>query len=158
MNRSKDLFGTGEVNQIEALSKLGYFESSPTEPVKDIYAFPSIGDSDLSVEERARVYLDVNCSNCHRPDTATQGNMDLRREVALSEMGICDAVPEQGDVGGEGARLLKPGTPDESVLWLRMSSTDLDIRMPAIGSGVVDDEAAELLFEWISALSSCGGP
>ena len=67
---------------------------------------------------------------------------------------MCDVAPEVGSLGLTDPALIKPGDPDDSVVVRRMESLD-SARMPALGSTVVDQDAVQLLRDWISALSDC---
>ena len=54
---------------------------------------------------KARSWLDVNCSMCHRPAGFAPGGLDLRRQPLLAAMNVIDVPPTQGDLGIAGARL-----------------------------------------------------
>jgi uncharacterized repeat protein (TIGR03806 family) len=110
------------------------------------------GDAPLA--ERARAYLHVNCSNCHRPDGNERTTFDLRIDTPLAQTGLCDAPPDHGDLGILDPRLLAPGDPERSVLARRLSATD-DTRMPNVGSSVVDLEGVALVEAWIRGLEDC---
>jgi hypothetical protein len=60
-------------------------------------------------------------------------------------------------VGVDGAQLLKPGKPMESVMWLRMHSQKIDekTRMPQIGTYVIDEAATQLVSDWIAGMTTC---
>jgi uncharacterized repeat protein (TIGR03806 family) len=109
---------------------------------------------EASLAERARAYLHVNCSNCHRPEGNDRTTFDLRVATPLSETGICDTAPDHGDLGITDARLLVPGDPGRSVLVRRMAATD-ETRMPGLGSTVVDAEGVTLVESWIRELIDC---
>ena len=71
--------------------------------------------------------------------------MELRFNVDLDDMTICDVVPVDA-LGISGARRLSPG-PDGhlvSVLWRRMQATDSN-RMPPTSSNVVDQAGADMI-------------
>ena len=78
---------------------------------------------------------------------------ELSRETDLAT-GLCDAVPSQDDLGVPDARLVAPGDPDRSILWLRVRSLAPE-RMPPISKNVVDEVGAELLRSWIASLERC---
>jgi len=113
---------------------------------------PLPGDT-ASLEDRARAYLHVNCAQCHHPDGAAgRARIDLRIETPLAETGLCDR-PRAGDVNRTDAWILAPGDPDRSVLLARVESLG-SVRMPPVGSLVVDTAGAELLRSWITARTS----
>lgn len=108
-------------------------------------------------EARARAYLHANCSHCHRPGSnTTQAHIDLRFDTPFAETGLCDAMPEHGTfwLNRPDWRLVAPGKPDDSLLYLRMVRRD-GFRMPPLASEVVDEAAAELIRAWITALDGC---
>ncbi len=108
-------------------------------------------DGGGSLEERARSYLHVNCSTCHRPGGGAPTSFDLRAGTPLADTGIVGAEPKYGDMGVAGARIVKPGDPKQSLLYIRMTSTGSS-RMPPLASSHVDPAAERVLAEWISSL------
>lgn len=113
---------------------------------------PAYG-SDAPVADRARAYLHVNCSNCHRPDGPGRGDLDLRFSTALADTGVCGA-PQGSDLGLDEARVVAAGSLENSVLLERMRRTDVH-RMPPLASEVVDDQGVSLVESWIEGLQSC---
>jgi len=111
-------------------------------------------DSSAALELRARSYLHANCANCHRPGGTTQANMDLRYDTPFADMGICDVMPQNGDLGITDARLLAPGEPARSLILERISRLD-SARMPPSSSNKVDPDGIALIADWITTVSSC---
>jgi len=107
--------------------------------------------------ERARAYLHTNCSQCHRPGGPTPTNLDLRAGTSLAGSNACDALPQNGDLGVVGARLVAPGAPARSVLLERVRRLDAG-RMPPLGRAVVDQAGVQLLTDWMTQLVSCQEP
>jgi hypothetical protein len=67
----------------------------------------------------------------------------------------CDLLPLKGSLGyGPQMRILAPGSPDTSMLIVRMRELASG-RMPPMASTVVDTQAVALLSDWISALAAC---
>ena len=106
------------------------------------------------IDRHARAYLHINCSPCHRPDGAATVNLDMRYATPLSESGLCNAEPLHGDLGVNGARHLIPGSPDKSLVILRVNHQGEE-RMPPMGSHLVDFGGVALLSLWVSQLQSC---
>ena len=98
-----------------------------------------------------RSYLDVNCANCHLPGGPGNASIDLRASTPLADSGLLNGEPGHGDLGVKGARLLKPGDPKRSLLWLRMTRLG-EHGMPHIGRNVVDERATRSLRAWIRSL------
>lgn len=137
------------VDQLDALVERGVLRSRPAGA-----PLPAI-DGDAPLDERARAYLHVNCSPCHRPDGPSgRARMDLRFGATLADAAICDAPPRAGDLDLPDARLVRPGDPASSVLSARMHSTG-STRMPALASAVIDDAGAALIDAWITSLAAC---
>lgn len=137
-----------KANQVDELVRLGMLEAPATRG--DV--LPALVGPE-SVEERARAYLDVNCSFCHFDGGTGGGSMDLRRAVPLAETGLCDR-PSEGDLGIRNARIVAPGEPERSVLSSRVRRRDAS-GMPPLASTVVDEAGADVLDEWITSLDSC---
>lgn len=135
-------------NQLDTLAHLGLLDG---EPPRGAYPDPYGGGS---VEERARSWLNTNCAQCHRPGGTGGGTADYRFGTPLSEMGICDAEPQHGDLGIDGARVVVPGDPEKSLLYRRVVTTTA-YRMPPLGPLTADAAGAELLATWIRDLPGC---
>jgi hypothetical protein len=80
--------------------------------------------------------------------------LDLRYETPLANTKTCNVTPEKGDLEVPNAKLITPGKPELSTLWLRMKSLG-DDRMPNFGSFVVDVESTQLIQAWITQMSGC---
>jgi uncharacterized repeat protein (TIGR03806 family) len=151
LERAMTYPSTGRVsNQLDTLEHIGVF-SDPLPATRE--GWPDVGDASATVEDRARTYLHVNCSQCHRPGGPGRTEMDLRRSTALADTGLCDA-PEHGDLGVPGALRVRPGAPESSLLSIRMGRRDA-YQMPPIGSLQVDTEGLALIDEWITDMGTC---
>lgn len=151
LNLTMEYPGSGRTaDQLATLTGLGLLSGEHDEPP---LVSPLDGDQQLS--ERARAYLHANCAHCHRPGGLGQGQIDLRASTPFRLTKTCDENPLQGDPIAEGGKLLAPGDPEASGLYVRMTSTDPTWRMPPVGSQVVDLRGSELIAEWIESLDSC---
>ena len=106
------------------------------------------------VEERARAYLEVNCAHCHNPTGAAKDS-GLFLSTDISEpvdFGICRRPVAAGAAAGGNLYDIVPGAPDASIVLFRMDSADPEVRMPELGRALIDDEAVELIREWIAAM------
>jgi uncharacterized repeat protein (TIGR03806 family) len=156
LNHSFTYPSTGRVaNQLATLEKVGLFASAlPAE----LPSLASLGDTAASVEARARAYLHVNCSNCHRPDGPTFTPLDVRWSTPPRGMGICDQFPtidSLQDFIATDPRLLAPGDPTRSVLYWRMQTEEANVRMPPLGRSLRHPEAVSLIADWIRATTTC---
>ena len=150
MNRDFS-YPTGASNQLDAWERMGLFAEPLPRPLPP--PLPAATDKSASVEARARAYMHVNCSNCHRPQGSFEG-IDLRASTAVARMGLCNAAPEKGDLGVPGARRLVPGDPGLSLTAIRMHRLG-EGRMPQIGTSVVDAAGVAVIDQWISELRTC---
>ena len=87
--------------------------------------------------DRVAPLLAAKCGGCHGPDGVESGFRIDDRAKALAG----------GDSGSAG---IVPGKPDESELFVRISTTDKESRMPAEGDPLSADEQA-LVRQWIAA-------
>jgi uncharacterized repeat protein (TIGR03806 family) len=113
--------------------------------------FCSPYDESAELETRARVWLDVNCAMCHRPEGPGNATIDLRYSSPLAETKTIDVNPAQGDLGIVDARLIAPGHPERSLMLHRIKSLS-EGRMPILGSNLVDVKAVKLLNKWIRTM------
>jgi hypothetical protein len=122
------------------------------------YPTPTVTTSG-TVDERARSYLQANCSICHRPGGALS-DIDLRfpstaQGATFQATGLCGQV-EKGTGVTPPVRLV-PGDPSSSALSFRMHDTGPS-RMPKIGSLVVDPDGTKLVDDWIKAIPRAACP
>jgi hypothetical protein len=109
------------------------------------------------VEGRARGYLEAKCAHCHRLGTPVASDIDLRYGISFPEMNVCNVEPVR-DEWRDGAAVLVPSAPELSLISIRPHSTDPDIRMPQIGSRVVDEAGVAAIDAWVQGISSCPAP
>ena len=140
-------------NQISTFAALGLFARPPGDPER-LPALPRLDDAEAPVAERARAYLHVNCSHCHRPEGTGRGTADLRFTTADQSLGICNMQPLTVDPQRPHARLLIPGKPEDSMILRRMEAESLE-RMPPVGSKSADPAGLELITDWIDSLTGC---
>jgi hypothetical protein len=115
-------------------------------------------DPMASKEQLARSYLHANCAYCHRPDDQKVNWIDFRYDTALKDMGACNVAPMKSTAGGpDDSKILTPGNPMKSVMWIRMHSPKIDekTRMPQLATYVVDDMGTQRVADWINTLTAC---
>ena len=125
---------------------------SPSD-LEDLSHLSDLYDASASKLERIRSYLDANCASCHKPGGASRGYFDARYETPFEEQMILSGQLMAGDMGVEGAELVKPGEPEKSVLYLRLADKG-GFRMPPGTTGPYDPPVLELLQEWIRELGT----
>jgi len=154
----------GGMNQIDAFAARGLFDVPPTKPYKTALVTPypasnTTPAAGATLEQQARSYLHANCGFCHRPGGMFDA-FDLRYDTTLANSKLC-GLGTKGPVGtNPSLKLLSPGMSADSLMVERMSVTNdnySDVRMPQIGSYVVDTQGVPLVKQWIDALpaSTC---
>jgi uncharacterized repeat protein (TIGR03806 family) len=137
-----------DANQLTTLQAIGLFANTLTP--QPAYADPF--DAAQPVADRARSYLHVNCSQCHRPNGGTPVNLDLRFATGIAATNTCNIAPTAGTLGVTGARIILPGDASKSVLYLRMNTRGAN-QMPPLASHQVDTQGAALLQSWINGMT-----
>lgn len=79
--------------------------------------------------------------------------MELLFYVPIGATETCNVSPSSGDLGVAGARIVVPGDPSRSVLYLRMSRRDASA-MPPVATHLVDEAGAALIRDWISQMDA----
>jgi uncharacterized repeat protein (TIGR03806 family) len=140
-------------NQIDTYAAIGLFSNPPATASENLAALVNPLARAGTLEQRAKAYLDANCSHCHQPGGPGRGSADLRYATAFGNMQVCNATPSD-DLGVAGAKLLVPGNPALSLIALRMQDTGVN-RMPPLATAQVDVAGVALIEQWIASLSSC---
>jgi glucose/arabinose dehydrogenase len=138
-------YGGVTMNQIEALSRAGYFNSNVTQ-ISTMRALAHPTNEAYSVEYRARSWLNANCVHCHQRFGAP-GNFDTRMVFPLSEANIVHGAL-LNDWGDPENRAIKPGSLEHSMILTRVATLGPG-RMPPVASNVPDQEGIAILREWI---------
>jgi putative heme-binding domain-containing protein len=140
---------TGQLDPafVATLRKAGYFSKD----LPKLKPLVDPADEKAPLSQRARSYLHVNCSHCHRNGGGGSARIDLRIDLSPEEMRVHDVRPTLGLFDLTDPYLICGGDPSRSVLLFRVSKLGLG-RMPHLGSDVVDEKGAALLAAWISSL------
>ena len=134
-------------NQLMAMSHAGYF----TRPITNLYtlrALPQLDDESVSVEQRVRGYLAVNCAQCHQLGGASLGTFDTRLAATLAGTRIVNGILVNNG-GNPAARVIAPGSPELSMMLQRISMRGPG-QMPPLASSVLDTQAIVLVQRWIT--------
>jgi len=145
-------YSDGVSNQLTKWIEQGYLQSNVP---GDIVTVAKWDDPSESLDMRVRSYLDINCNSCH----ADAGHCNYRAprfSFELTEnpdnLGIC-VTADTPIPGYEGAKIVEPGDPENSVLFFRLSSTEEQYRMPLLGRTLQHEEGVALIEEWINSLT-----
>jgi glucose/arabinose dehydrogenase len=119
-------------------------------PAPVILLDPYDEDPKLTLDERARSWLHINCSVCHRHGGGSASTFDARRELMLPDTHlVADAMLGSFDLPD--SQIVCPGDPTRSVLYYRMAKSGAG-RMPHMGSALIDEKGLELIAKWITSL------
>jgi uncharacterized repeat protein (TIGR03806 family) len=155
LNRDHDYDGITQ-NQIDHLVDLGWLTGDPGESQDRFTLAEPYGDKPL--EERARAYLDANCSHCHRPGgEAGSTALDLRAESTQPySLGVCRVPVAAGPGSGGRDYDVIAGDPDASIMVFRMQSTDPELKMPELPTLTSDAQGTGLVRAWIAGMTAGG--
>lgn len=116
-------------------------------------------DSTFSLDQRARAYLDINCSHCHNevgPADTSGLHLELKTKFGPN-LGLCKTPIAAGTGTGNRKHGIVPGDPDASIFVFRMNSINPASMMPELGRSLSHDEGVQLISDWISELEgNCG--
>ncbi len=141
-------FAPGDTtNQLARLAELGYFDTG-LPSVHLLPAHPTLTNTAVSVEHRARAYLQVNCAQCHFPGGPVPAAFDARLIRPLDEAGLIHGALAN-NFGNTNNRVIVPGLLTNSVLYQR-ANTRGSIKMPPLGSYVVDTQGMAVVAAWIT--------
>ena len=126
-NLNRDVVRNSEtINQLSYLMNVGLMDSVN---LSGINTLPDWKDASFNLEERARAYLDVNCSHCHsRNGYASDSKLVLDYELSYHDARI-------GKHKDEIMESMKRG------------------RMPFIGTTIVHEEGLQLIESYIKSLN-----
>lgn len=148
-------YATGDEDQLAHWAKAGILASAPPA----VTPLPAWDDPKTgTTEQRARAWLDVNCSHCHRAEGgANTTGLYLRYgETDPYRVGACKTPVAAGKASADFHYDVVPGDPDHSILVYRMTSTEPAIAMPEIGRSLVAQEPLALIRQWVTELpGSC---
>jgi len=113
----------------------------------------SLEDESIPEIDRIRSYLDVNCASCHKPGGASRGFFDARFQTVFKDQNLVSEQLMAGDLGVAGAKLITPGDPEKSVLYMRLARKD-GFRMPPGSINAEDPPILPLLEKWIRELGA----
>jgi uncharacterized repeat protein (TIGR03806 family) len=143
-------------NQLRTWNHIGLFAHGPDESaIPRLRRLVAVNDRRASLEHRVRAYLDSNCAQCHRPG-GSPGEFDARFDTRLDRQKLLGGPLVAADLGVPGAKVVVPGTPEKSMIYLRMSRRHDVFRMPPLATNLVDRDAVEAVAAWIRGLPAGG--
>jgi uncharacterized repeat protein (TIGR03806 family) len=137
-------------NELRTWNHLGLFAPGITDGQLQTFAtLAAPNDASRTLEDRARSYLDANCSHCHRPG-GTVANFDARYDTPLASQALIDG-PVLIDQGIEHPRVISPHDVWRSIAYMRMNTVG-DIKMPPLARETIDQQGIRLLNQWIDSM------
>jgi uncharacterized repeat protein (TIGR03806 family) len=115
------------------------------------------GEENAPIEKRARSYLHANCAQCHQPAGGGNAQIDLRYFASAKDFNAIEVAPMHDTYGIAGARLVAPGDPERSLLFVRMSRRGRG-QMPQLATTKIDEVGAAVIRRWIEQLKNDDEP
>ncbi len=155
-------YSTGSRNQLSRWIQLGYLNSNFNLPSTENTTV-DYRDVTKSISQRARSYVDINCSHCHtndrhcdyRPMRFAFNETGLPNGTGSTNMGVCVDTQDMQGFPDDLNTIVKPGSTDRSMLYFRINTTNETFRMPLHGRTMLHDEGIELMGQWINSLQDC---
>lgn len=153
-------YGTSSQNQLTKWIEQGYLENSFALPTENNTTI-DYNDTSISLEKRARSYVDINCAHCHQNGKHCDyrpmrfafnetGNVN-----GLTNMGVCVDTQDMQDFAPALSKIVTPGNINRSMLYHRLNTTNEAYRMPLHGRTVIHEEGLTLIGQWINSLQPC---
>lgn len=145
-------YGGGVENQLSAWQTKGLLGEIPA--LAKVEKNALWGSAELSLEKRARSYLDINCSHCHnKVGPADTSGLLLEPDAPHgASLGLCKLPIAAGTGTGNRKFDIVPAKPEESIFIYRMASTNPAVMMPELGRTTRHDEGVALIAEWIGEM------
>ena len=125
-------------------------------PANGVPVLPDWTDGiNFSLDERARAYLNMNCSHCHNED-GDGGDTELwltYEESDSMHLGFFKEPLTPGPGTGFLPYDIFPGDADQSIMPFRMDSDEFLILMPPIARSIIHEEGLDLIVEWINSFN-----
>ncbi|HEU5147238.1 MAG TPA: SO2930 family diheme c-type cytochrome, partial [Chryseosolibacter sp.] len=149
LNRSYTYDGVRD-NQLDRWVTAGILAVPPG----NIPRWPNYSDVSENLTSRARAYLEVNCAHCHRAEGAASNTKLILQYYNYDSLSYGFRKRPVAPGAGSGGLTFNivPGHAEQSILYYRMNSTDVRVRMPELGRNLIDEEGVALIKEWIDGM------
>jgi mono/diheme cytochrome c family protein len=142
-------------NQIHTWSHLAMFNAAVDDvKLASLDRLVPASDASAPIETRVRSYLDANCAQCHRPG-GVHALWDARFDTPLMGAGIINST-SLNKLGLAGARVVRPGDLEHSILFRRIDTVDTAAKMPPVGRNTIDPAAVTVVQKWIAEMPPTG--
>lgn len=145
-------FAEGNENQLLYWQRQGLLNGLAD--IEQVSKLASYEDQQVSVNERARAWLEINCAHCHRADgpAKNSGLHLLATENDLAKLGVGKAPVAAGKGSGGLLYGIVPGKPEQSILQYRIESVHPGVMMPELGRSITHEEGVALVRQWIKEM------
>ncbi|MEM7657499.1 MAG: PA14 domain-containing protein [Bacteroidota bacterium] len=143
-----------DAHQIVTLDHLNFFDSNVDTTVAALNALLTsapLDDPGYTLEEKARTYLDANCSYCHRPGNSIQANFDALFSTPLANQELLYGTT-YNSLGMTGMREIIPGDLEHSMIYKRIAAVHEDYAMPPLAKNLMDTAGVQLIADWINSI------
>jgi uncharacterized repeat protein (TIGR03806 family) len=142
-------------NQLRTWNHLGLFDPPLDESkIAGFDKLAAVADASAPLDLRARSYLDSNCAQCHRPG-GVHALWDARFDTPIESTSIVNGRPV-GQAGIAGAKIVKPGDAEHSLLFRRIDVVDPVLKMPPLARNLIDPAAAAAIEKWVTVMPPIG--
>ena len=145
-------------NQLTTFKQIGLIDGNiDDQSVESFLSSANKYDENAPIELRARSYLDINCSYCHRPGSGNRAVFDARLSTPLDDQNLIWGTV-MDNMGVNGARLIVPQSPEQSIILQRMDRIHDSYAMPPLAKNVIDTSGVRLITDWINSLDASQEP
>lgn len=151
-------YGISTQNQLQKWIQQGYLQNTVTLPTAQNTTV-NYNDTSKTLEQRVRAYVDINCAHCHSEKRHCDYR-PMRFDFAstfnnATNMGVCVNTQDMQDFDPALDKIVNPGSPNRSMMFHRLNTTDPAYMMPLHGRTLIHQEGVNLVEAWINSLSPC---
>jgi uncharacterized repeat protein (TIGR03806 family) len=118
-----------KVNQLKYFQNIGWLDVVSTVAISTL---PNWENTDFSLDKRARAYMDMNCAHCH----------NSRGSASYKKLFLDYETPyDLTTIAYKKTKILK-----------LMESSNEELKMPKIGTSVIDIEGLELIKQYVKSI------
>lgn len=151
-------YGGVTKNQLSKWIEQGYLDSNFSLPSAE-NSTVNYNDLTKTLDQRARSYVDINCSHCHSVDRHCEyrpmrfAYSDTKNNLAA--MGACVDTEDMQGFDPTLNKIVRGRDIEHSMLYHRLNTTDEAVRMPLHGRTLLHTEGLVLMKDWINSLEDC---
>lgn len=137
--------------QLESWAKAGLIDL----PDFELPKLANYENESVSLADRARAWLEINCAHCHRKEGPAKntGMYLLASQSDNYKLGV-NKPPVAAGRGSAGLKYgIVPGEPDQSILLHRIETLEPGEMMPELGRTIRHEEGIQLIRDWIASMN-----